>query len=128
MDTEMRESARQLAEGISATLSDTEKLELGAVAREVVAGLTDSLSAPQDAVIFAMATARNLAMLQTTPLQRVGKIIDDSMVVYALAAGAAAGVFTLPAEEPKAHGTQPHEERETPAVVPVAPVPVGFYL
>jgi hypothetical protein len=111
--SDIRESSRQLAEGISATLSDEEResaqktaVSIAVDLREVCSeGTPDEIAATISQSITAM-----LATLSSTSLQAVASLMEHNMCAYALAAGALVGVYELPEVE----GPKPQEKLPAP--------------
>jgi hypothetical protein len=122
------EASRQLAEGVSSTLSDTEKQAANKSAAEVLAGLRQLCATAEShedvAVYLAHTIARMLATFQSNPLQTAGDLIDHHMIAYSLAAGGLAGVYPLP------EGDEPAPEQKYAAPLRVVPrdEQIGQYL
>lgn len=97
--SDLRESSRQLAEGVSSTLSDQERASAQNTAALIVADFRETCSTgtPDEiACTISQAVTSMLATLQSTPLQTVVPLMEHNMCAYAMAAGALAGVYALP--------------------------------
>lgn len=99
--SDLRESSRQLAEGVSATLSDEQKAKVQDTAVLIVDDLRKIASGdPAEFVIeVAQSITAMIATLIGTPLGTVGDLMEHNMCAYALATGALAGVYVLPGVE-----------------------------
>lgn len=103
MKADVLEASRRLAEGLSSTLTDSEKETAQSQALEVMTGLrtfcADSESSEEVAVRLAHVIARMLGEMQTVAISTLNEMLEANMVAYGLAAGAMAGVYKLPGDE-----------------------------
>lgn len=98
-----RERAKVMAAGLESTASNPVQLAaLQKMARAAMAGLREEyaiLGLDDDAMAWlAFNTAKLYATLSVIELREISSVIDHSMAVYGLAAGALAGVYRLPGE------------------------------
>ena len=102
MNNEIREMARQLSEAVAEDMSDEEKETAHETATLIAAELRETCgvgTVDEVASLVAQSVCQMFAAVQTTELQRVGRLLDSNMCAYALAAGALAGVYPLPEVE-----------------------------
>lgn len=103
MSTELspqtRAHIREAAQGIARTLSGPELAAYASAAREAIDGLRKSCKSDADAARIASNLTNVFANLQITPVQSVSQILDNTITMYALAAGSLAGEYELPAED-----------------------------
>jgi hypothetical protein len=115
LDQETREGIRQAAEGISAALSDKDKGATGRAAHRIIDSLRQEFGDDEAATKAAFMLCSAFAALRYTPVKHIDDMLCSSRDSYALAAGALAGVYTLPERE--ADENEPDAEP-----VPSAPV------
>lgn len=105
------ESLRQIAESVSAGLSDIEREEIGRSAAKLADSFRGVCGDEMVGAECAGAITRLMAVIQVTPLQYVGELLDEYINVYALTAGALAGVYELPGSD-EAVNSQPDGDEE----------------
>jgi hypothetical protein len=126
---EARESIRQAAERASSALSDQEREMVGLRAHKIIDSLHEEFE-DDAAANAAFMLGAVLAALNSMPLRYINETINQTMDTYLLAAGALAGVYTLPEHKADA---EPAEDAQSPGEPPPfdwdAPSRgTGFYL
>jgi hypothetical protein len=126
---EARESIRQAAEHVSSVLSDQEREMVGLRAHKIIDHLHEDFD-DDGAANAAYMLGAVLAALRSLPLRHVNETIEGTIDTYLLAAGALAGVYTLPEHKADA---EPAEDAQSPGEPPPfdwdAPSRgTGFYL
>jgi hypothetical protein len=128
---EAREGMRQAAEHVSSVLSDEDREEVGQRAHKIIDHLHEDFD-DDAAANAAYMLGAVLAALRSMPLRHVNETIEGTIDTYLLAAGALAGVYTLPErkdEEPEPKGPAPELAPEWQERADSAQSPgTGFYL
>lgn len=101
VEAKVKEQARQVSEGVSATLSDAERTYYTKAAHEVAEGLLEAFASPYGPTQLAATISKMFAMVHQVPVKEVANQLDANIVCYALAAGVLAGVYDtgVPTEE-----------------------------